>query len=246
MKKILVVGGANGIGLGIATEMAMRDDCQKVYIVDKARLADEYRHEKIESYEFDLTQPDYSFFDRFTDIDALMITAGFGHLALFRDVNEQYIISSFHVNTLPILRLVKRFYGKLEGKDDFYCGVMVSIAGFMSSPFFSVYGATKAALKIFIESVNVELERSGTTNRILNVSPGSLKGTSFIHGQTDLAIISPMARLIINHLELKNDLFIPQYEEVFKNVLERYHNDFRAEGLHAYDYKLNSGRINRS
>ena len=34
------------------------------------------------------------------------------------------------------------------------------------------------------------------------------------------------------------DLFIPQYEEVFKNVLQRYYEDFRAEGEHSYDYKL--------
>ena len=48
---------------------------------------------------------------------------------------------------------------------------MVSIAGFMSSPFFSVYGATKAALKIFIESVNVELERADSPNRLLMSRP---------------------------------------------------------------------------
>jgi len=128
-------------------------------------------------------------------------------------------------------------------KDDFYCGVMVSIAGFMSSPFFSVYGATKAALKIFIESVNVELEKAGTTNRILNVSPGSIKGTSFNQGKTDLTQTASLANDIVQHLEAKDDLFIPQYEEVFKHVLQRYHDDFRKEGLHSYDYKVQSGRI---
>ena len=156
---------------------------------------------------------------------------------------EGYIMNSFNVNTIPVLRLVHKFYGKLEAKEDFYCGVMVSIAGFMSSPFFAVYGATKAALKIFIESVNVELKKSGSQNRILNVSPGSLKGTSFLAGKTDLCMTAPMANAIIEHMELKDDLFIPQYEEVFKNVLERYHADFRAEGEHSYEYKINSGRI---
>jgi short-subunit dehydrogenase len=120
---------------------------------------------------------------------------------------------------------------------------MVSIAGFMSSPFFSLYGATKAALKIFIESVNVELEKSGTTNRILNVSPGSIKGTSFNQGATDLNVTAPLAEEILKNMEEKNDLFIPQYEEVFKNVLERYHADFRKEGLHSYEYKVASGRV---
>ena len=172
-----------------------------------------------------------------------MITAGFGKLALFKDVPESYIVDSFNVNTLPVLRLIKRFYPKLESPSDFYCGVMVSIAGFMSSPFFAVYGASKAALKIFIESVNVELEKSGSPNRILNVSPGSIQGTGFNSGKTDLSQISSLTTDIISHLERKDDFFIPQYEEIFKNVLQRYHDDFRAEGAHSYEYKVNSGRV---
>lgn len=244
IKRILVVGGANGIGLSCATELAKRTEVEKIYIVDKAPLSEEFANSKFESFQFDLTNEDYSFFDRFTDINALMITAGFGKLALFKNVPESHIINSFNVNTIPVLRLVHKFYGKLEAKDDFYCGVMVSIAGFMSSPFFAVYGATKAALKIFIESVNVELKKGNSPNCILNVSPGSLKGTSFAAGKTDLSVTAPMANAIIEHLEAKNDLFIPQYDDVFKNVLERYHADFRSEGEHSYDYKLKSGRVN--
>ena len=218
IKRILVIGGANGIGLSIATELAKRDSVEKVYIVDKAPIAEKYQNKKIEAFQFDLTNEDYSFFDRFLDINAMMITAGFGKLSLFKDVPESYITSSFNVNTIPVLRLVHKFYKKLEAQEDFYCGVMVSIAGFMSSPFFAVYGATKAALKIFIESVNVELKKNGSSNRILNVSPGSLKGTSFMAGKTDLSITAPMANAILEHLEAKDDLFIPQYDDIFKNV----------------------------
>lgn len=243
MKRLLVVGGANGIGLSVATEVAKKDDCEKVYIVDKVEVAPENMKPKFEAVQFDLTSDDYSFFNRFKDIDSLMITAGFGKLALFKDVPESYIASSFAVNSVAPIRLVHHFMEKLQSAEDFYCGVMVSIAGFMSSPFFAVYGATKAALKIFIESVNVELEKSGSSNRILNVSPGSLKGTSFTNGKTDLSITAPMANAIIEHLEAKDDLFIPQYEEVFKHVLARYHDDFRAEGIHSYEYKEKSGRI---
>ena len=243
MKRTLIVGGANGIGLAIAKELTQKESCEKVYIVDKAPLAEEYQEEKIESHVFDLMSEDYSFFNRFTDIDSLMITAGFGKLALFKDLDEQHIINSFHVNTIASIRIIKHFYEKLLSDKDFYCGVMVSISGFISSPFFSIYGATKAALKIFIESVNVELEKAGSNNRILNVSPGSIKGTSFNQGKTDLQLTQSLANEIIAHLENKDDLFIPQYEEIFKEVLRRYHEDFRAEGSHSYDYKLASGRV---
>ena len=60
---------------------------------------------------------------------------------------------------------------------------------------------------------------------------------------TFLSITKPLAKEIISHVEAKDDLFIPQYEEVFHDVLERYHSDFRKEGLHSYEYKINSGRI---
>lgn len=242
IRRILIVGGANGIGLAIATELAGRESTEKVYVVDKYPLKDEYSHSKIDSFIFDLTKDDYSFFDRFNDIDGLMITAGFGRLALFKDVPEQHIIDSFNVNTIPVLRLIKRFYEKLESKEDFYCGVMDSIAGWMSSPFFAVYGATKAALKIFIESVNVELQKGGSKNVILNVSPGTIKGTSFYGKANDLEALQNLSSEIIQHMEDKNDVFIPKYEEVFKEVLERYHNDFRKEGAHSYEYKMNSKR----
>lgn len=243
MKRMLVVGGANGIGLAIAQEMAHRENTEQVYVVDKAPMEEQYAHPKIKSFRFDLTSNDYTFFNRFGDIDSLMITAGFGKLALFKDVTEQHIVDSFNVNTISVLRLIKHFYHKLEDTEDFYCGVMDSIAGWMSSPFFAVYGATKAALKIFIESVNVELEKAGSTNRILNVSPGSIKGTSFNKEKTDLNQTKELASEILSHLESKEDLFIPKYDEIFHDVLERYHRDFRAEGKHSYEYKMNSGRI---
>lgn len=243
MKRLLVVGGANGIGLSIATEVAKQDGCEKVYIVDKVPVISENQNPKFECFQFDLTNEDYSFFDRFSDIDSLMITAGFGRLSLFKDVQESYITSSFAVNSVAPIRVIHHFMDKLIEKEDFYCGIMVSIAGFMSSPFFAVYGATKAALKIFIESVNIELEKNGSNNRILNVSPGSLKGTSFSQGKTDLSVTAPMANAIIEHLEAKEDLFIPLYDEIFKTVLARYQADFRAEGRHSYDYKVESGRV---
>lgn len=243
MNKILIVGGANGIGLSMAHVLAERNETQKIYVVDKAKLAAEFQHEKIESVLFDLTSQDYSVFNQFQDIDGLIITAGFGRLALFKDIPEEMIATYFNVNTIPVIRIIKHFYDKLLSNEDFYCGVMVSIAGFMSSPFYSLYGATKAALKIFIESVNVELEKAGTSNRILNVSPGSIAGTSFNHGKTDLTVTKSLAEEIIAKMKAKEDLFIPKYDEVFHEVLERYHADFRKEGLHSYEYKMASGRV---
>lgn len=243
MREALVVGGANGIGLTIATLLARDAEFSKIYIVDKARVAEEFMQDKFECYEFDLRSDDFSLFDRFTKVDTVMITAGFGRLAHFADIDERYIVDSFGVNTTAVIRIVHHFYSRLLAAEPFYLGVMGSIAGFMSSPLFAVYGASKAALKIFIESVNVELEMAGTENRILNVSPGSIKGTAFYNGATDLSVTTALAEEIIAHLRSHDDLFIPQYDDIFRTVLERYHTDFRAEGRHSYEYKMQSGRL---
>lgn len=238
-KSALVVGGSNGIGLAIALTLSQESN---VIIVDKVR-PDILLPANICFVQFDLTSADYSIFDTFLHVNQLIITAGFGRLTLFENMDEDSISTMMQVNSIAVMRIIKHFYPKLLDSEDFYCAVMVSIAGFMSSPFFAVYGASKAALKIFIESVNVELLKSGTTNQILNVSPGSLKGTRFNNGANDLSQILPLAQEIINHMRMKDDLFIPRYEEVFKDILARYHSDFRAEGAHSYDYKLNSGRL---
>ena len=241
MKKALVIGGSNGIGLGIVR--CLQAD-HHVIIIDKNEPDRNFIGSETEYIPFDLTDDDYSVFDNHLDADVVMVTAGFGKLALFKDIDEGLINQYFQVNTIAATRIVKHFYNRLLGNDDFLMGIMVSIAGFMSSPFFSVYAATKAALKIFIESVNVEIAKAGSNNRILNVSPGSIQGTRF-SGATDNQInrIEPLAQEIIEHLYAKDDLFIPKYNEVFRDVLERYQADFRAEGSHSYDYKIESGRI---
>lgn len=243
MSDALVIGGANGIGLAIATLLAEDERFDNIHIVDRQTVASEFQHPKFRCHTFDLRSEDYSLFDTFTEVNTLIITAGFGRLAHFSDIDDEHIIDSFAVNSTAVIRIIRHFYDRMQSIEEFYCGVMGSIAGFMSSPLFAVYGATKAALKIFIESVNVELEMAGTTNRILNISPGSIKGTAFYNGANDLSITRQLGAEILMHLWAKDDLFIPQYDEIFKTVLERYHADFRAEGRHSYNYKMQSGRI---
>lgn len=244
MREPLIVGGANGMGLALAHLLAQRDSVEKVYIVDKSPVPAEHQHPKFLVQTFDLTSADYGVFQHFPTVDGLFITAGFARLAPFREVSEAHVVQSFEVNALAPLRIVHHFYDRLQGNTSFPCAVMVSIAGFLSSPFYAVYGATKAALRSFIESVNVELSRVPTVNRILNVSPGHFEGSQFEGGSgTQLSLLFPLAEEILARAEAHEDLFIPQYDEVFRAVLERYHADFRKEGQRAYDYKLQSGRI---
>lgn len=240
MKEALVIGGSNGIGLAITLAMEKKDFL--VHVVDKTRNDLLEKHEGIHFHQVNLLNTDFSFLEEFKDIDTLVITAGFGRIAPFEELLDQEIQNNFQVNSIAALRTLHFFFPKMKQKETFHCAVMGSIAGLISSPLFATYGATKAALGKAIESLNVELEMAGTDNRILNVSPGSIKGTQFNGGNNDLCLTQALAHAIIDQMEQRQTLYIPQYEEVYKGVLQRYHDDPRQFGLDSFQYKLSSGR----
>ncbi len=246
MKKAVIVGGSNGIGLAIAKKFI--ENNYHVCILDIVSPDDSSMLDK-ESYSYypcNLLDFDEALFKELSedsDVEALMITAGFGRVADFEYLHSAEIQNMLQVNTIAGIKIIRSFYNKIKDAKDFYCGMMGSIAGLISSPMFSVYAASKAAICRFIESVNIELEVYGTSNRILNVSPGSIKGTKFNGGDNDFTMTDTLAAQITNALFNKSELFIPEYEEVYKGVIERYNADPHEYGMHSYKYKMNSGRV---
>lgn len=244
IKNALVVGGSNGIGLAIALELLRQG--AKVTVVDRI-APDAAACAMADSLSFrqeNLLNDDVSFLEEYKDIDMLMITAGFGRVAKFETIVPAEIGNSFQVNTVSLFKIIRFYYDRMLGDDDFYCGVMGSISGLVSSPLFALYGATKAAVCNGVESLNVELEKAGSKNRILNVSPGSIKGTRFNGGSNNLNETELLAREIVGRIIRRETLFIPKYEETFKGVIDSYREDPHAYGLHSYEYKCQSGRFN--
>ena len=240
MKEALVIGGSNGIGLAIALELQKQGNF--VHVVDKAQNDTLNHYNNIRFHQANLLNSDFSFLEQYKDIDTLVITAGFGRIAPFEDILDQEIQNSFQVNSIAAMKVLHFFFPKMKQKESFHCAVMGSIAGLISSPLFATYSATKAALCNAIESLNIELEMAGTENRILNVSPGSIKGTKFNGGDNDLNKTEDLAQAILGKMEERQTLYIPQYEEVYRGVLERYHQDPHQFGLQSYQYKMESGR----
>lgn len=233
--KVLIVGGSSGIGLSIVLNLCGKG--KSVYVMDKNPFPVEYSCERVTYIPCDLSKGDYACLGGLDDIDALFITAGFGHLKFFHELSEEYIQGSFSVNAVAPIQIIRHYYDRLLAAKDFTCAVMVSIAGRLSSPLFSVYSATKAALSKFIEAVNVELDVQGSKNRILEVSPGSMKGTGFTGGVSHPEMTADLAGEIIRRAQAHEELFIPQYEEVFKDVIARYEADAHKFGVESYWYK---------
>jgi glycerol-3-phosphate cytidylyltransferase len=241
MKNALVVGGSNGLGSAIVRELQSQG-CGKIYILD--RIQPKLSGANIAYFPIDFSKDDLHILNQFDDIDTLIITVGIGRIASFDTFPDIEIQKTFQINTLSIIRIIRYFYRKLRSNSVFYCAVVSSIAGVVSSPLFSLYSATKAAVFRFLESINIELEKENTKNRILNVCPGVLMGTSFYGDATDFSTLEYLSHTILEKLKSRDTLLIPQFDDVYHAVINRYIDDAHQFGLDSYDYKINSGRIN--
>ena len=252
MKNVLIVGGNSGIGRSIAIKL-IQQGTDHIYVVDRSvskndGLSDEMVEllkEKTTEIILNLNNEEYDCFDGIKDIDALIITAGFGRLSRFEDLSECEISNLVKCNELSPIRIIKKYYDRIRSNRRFYCAVMVSISGHLVSPYYSVYGAAKSGLAMFIENINIELAAQGYDNRILDCSPGFIEGTAFDNCINDYRKTEELASEIIDKMVERNTLFIPKYDEIFKDVINRYRTNPLEYGLYSYNYKEKSGRINR-
>lgn len=250
--KALVVGGNSGIGLSIVCEL-LEQRYEKIYVVGKEppvvsdlnQNIEEHFKKRVCFYKKNLLVEDYSFFDEINDIDTLIISVGFGRVASFENLLEEEISNLIKINYSVIVKILKHYYHIINSRKDFYTAVMVSICGRIASPLFSVYGSCKGGIRFLIENINAELANTGIKNRILEVSPGSIKGTGFNGGKTNLLLLSPLAKEIVRNMYNRETLFIPEYD-IYKNVIERYNNDPKAFAKQSFEYKINNNRLSSS
>ena len=234
----VVIGGTSGLGRSIAEALAAAGVQVKAFgrsLPETAPANIEYKTLNLLSEEFEVLQ-------EHLDADALIYAAGLGRIAPFEQLTEAEITTIFRTNAEGFARVLRMFQPRLLEKKDFFCAVIGSIAGLISSPMFAAYGASKAAVNSLCESVNAELAAQDSPNRILNVSPGALKGTRFYGGEDQPELTADLAREIITRMIGRETLFIPNYEETYKGVLDRYHADPEAFGVSSWNYKMESGR----
>lgn len=196
----------------------------------------------IEVHIVDLLTTDYRWLNNYPSVYALFYSAGFGRVAPFENLEPKEIENSFIVNTIAAYKVLNFYMPNLQSEESFLCGIMVSIAGRIASPLFSIYSATKAALFRGIEAINTELKMHGSSNRILEVSPGLIQGTSFYGGVTIINKLSEMAESIVDAMNQHQTLFIPEYNTTFKNVIKRYNDNPIKFAEESYTYKKEGNR----
>ncbi|WP_208421992.1 SDR family NAD(P)-dependent oxidoreductase [Latilactobacillus fragifolii] len=243
MENILIVGGTSGIGWALANQLAGRKEVNEVHIVGRT-LHDEIKNSKIKFYAHNVLVDNINYLEQFRNIDTLIITIGGGRVAQFDNLLKKEIDLEIDLNYKCVVSILKQFYKKIMGQKTFRVAVISSIAGMINSPLFSVYASSKAGVSSLIESLNIELEMNGTNNRILDVKPGHIPGTRFgnnkkidKHPALDLAVE------IIDALENKKTQLIPNYDTVYKSVIDRNHNDSHEFGINSYEYKIKNNRL---
>lgn len=240
MKKLTIVGGSRGLGFSILKKIYLDYDC--IYLIDKVAPMEQI--DNVQFCEFDLFSNKISDIDEnIFDVDDLVITAGVGYIKPFENTSYVEVEKTIKVNSLSIALLIKRFYKNLLSSKNASCLIVGSIAGEVCSPLFAVYGASKSSIIKMSESLNIELEKSGSTNRITCVIGSFFGGTSFYGGKTDSKQLEPITDECV--LAMKNKENIHYLNKTLCNdIRNRYLLDSHEFGMSSFDYKISSGRVN--
>ena len=241
MSKLVVVGGSRGLGFSISKELSKKYNSVVVFdVLEPLEKIKNIIYKRVDLYKDSLTEIE----SELVDADCLVFTAGIGCVKAFEDCSITEIEKIYKVNTLSATKVLHYFYNNLLHKKDVKCLVVASIAGEVSSPLFATYGASKAALCKLCESLNVELEKSGSNNRITCIVATSFNGTSFSGGDTKVDLLKGVTNECIEAMNHNEDIHYIN-KDLCADIIKRYSDDKHAFGLSSYDYKSESGRVTK-
>lgn len=187
MACVLISGCSSGFGLETAIAFAKRGDPVVAGLRNPAKAENLKRIIRDENLPIHIEQLDVtsnSSVVRATEeaislhggIKALVNNAGIGAIGSFENTSEDVCKQLFETNIFGALNLIKSVLPYMRKARR---GVIVnigSIQGIVPVPFFSIYGATKAALGSITDSLHYEIEPFGL--RAVIVEPGRFR-TSF-------------------------------------------------------------------
>jgi uncharacterized oxidoreductase len=161
-RTVLIVGGTSGIGRGLAQRFA---DAGSTVVVGGRNID---RVEGLETVRVDVTDPDSvagardDVLAKHPDLDVLVTMAG---VMLTEDLRDPAHIGSAEitiaVNLLGTIRVIDAFTPHLIGRAGGDIITVTSGIGFMPFPLMPTYGAAKAAVHSYTESLRAHLAGTG-------------------------------------------------------------------------------------
>ena len=171
-KRVLITGGASGIGKSIARRFAA-DGAQLILVDLNEPLLGETARElgagsrPIATYRVDVTDvPGISALrDRINadggPIDVLVNNAGLVFGGPFLELPLEKHFTTYRVNTLGPVAFTHAFLADLIGRPDAHLVNVASASGFIGLPYGSTYASSKWAVIGFSESIELELKMLG-------------------------------------------------------------------------------------
>lgn len=183
-KRVLITGGASGIGYAIAQHSAAAG--ARIVLTDVnepllAQAATSLREAgcDVAEYRLDVTDPDDVVATRERinadggPIDVLVNNAGLVFGGYFLDVPLDKHLTTFAVNLLGPVILTHAFLPDLVDRPDAHLVNIASLAGYGGAAGGSTYGASKWGVIGFSESIELELRKQGHTHvHVTTVCPG--------------------------------------------------------------------------
>jgi len=243
-KVALVTGGTDGIGLAAAKDLA--DEGAKVFITGRREEALLKAVETIgngaSGIKGDVTSNEDldALFDKIRReagrLDILFTNAGGGTFAPLGDISEKHFDDTFDRNVRAVVFSVQKALPLMQkGGSIILSG---SIAGSKGTPAFSIYSATKAAVRALARSWVLDLKERGI--RVNVVSPGSTHtiGLAELGGDTKegqdgllayLASLVPMGRIAAPSEIAKVVTFLASDDSSFVNGTEIFADGGQAQ-----------------
>ncbi|HVM19671.1 MAG TPA: SDR family oxidoreductase [Egibacteraceae bacterium] len=182
-KVVVVTGAGSGIGRSVALEALARGarvaavDLNETTLKETATLAP--IEERVTTHVLDITDPSSvatlpaGIAEQHGSVDALIHCAGiiqpFTKVAELDDAAIQRV---FDVNWWGTVHLTRAFLPVFFDRPTAHIVHVSSMGGFLPVPGQTIYGASKAAVKLFTEGLHAEC--SGTNVRVTVVFPGAV------------------------------------------------------------------------
>jgi short-subunit dehydrogenase len=206
MKVVLITGASSGIGKSIGE--FLNNKGFKVY--GTSRNPEKYLDSKFELLALDVRNPetirltiDY-IIQKSNQIDIVINNAGVGISGPLEEIPMQEIKNNFETNFFGPIAVMKAVLPQMRKQQSGLIINITSIAGYMGLPFRGIYSASKGALELITESVNMEVKPFGIN--ITNVAPGDF-ATNIASGRFHAPIIkgSDYEKSYGNNLKMMND-----------------------------------------
>lgn len=192
-KRVLITGGAQGIGLKMAAKFAKRG-CEIVIAdIDEQKLGPakaelEARGAAVWCFQVDVTNPASiaSLRARIADeagpIDILVNNAGVVFGGPFTETPLDYHFKTYEVNVLGLVAMTHAFLDDLIARPEAHLVHISSASGFIGLPYGSTYASSKWAVIGFGESIRAELQVQGHDHVHHTIVCPSYIGTGMFEG----------------------------------------------------------------